>query len=211
MFTSLVGKKSACNTGDLDSIPGLGRSPGGGHGYPLQYSCLENPHGQRSLVCYSPWGHKESDMTEQLSTAHKHTCRKVGKIGAGQKRKKRMWVEGSWEIACKQPKAVVRQQVSYKPKYQVVHGSLGITLFCDLRALLAILAWLCCTTENEGMDLGLPWIHTKVSLKKAWLMAAIIRGQRDRCVSGMRKNPPSCTMGHFPNYHCPRWMKIKFY
>jgi len=36
--------------GDLGSIPGLGRSPGGGHGNPLQYSCLENPHGQRSLA-----------------------------------------------------------------------------------------------------------------------------------------------------------------
>ena len=38
------------NTGDLGSIPGLGRSPGRGHGNPLQYSCLENPQGQRSLV-----------------------------------------------------------------------------------------------------------------------------------------------------------------
>ena len=37
---------------------------------PFQYSCLENPYGQRSLVGYSPWGHKESDTTEQLSTAH---------------------------------------------------------------------------------------------------------------------------------------------
>ena len=45
-------------------IPGLGRSPGGGHGNLLQYSCLENPHGQRSLVSYSPWGRKESDATE---------------------------------------------------------------------------------------------------------------------------------------------------
>ena len=52
---SLAGKESACNAGDLDSIPGLGRSPGGGHGNPLQCSCLENPHGQRSLVGYSPW------------------------------------------------------------------------------------------------------------------------------------------------------------
>ena len=50
-------------------IPRSGRYPGGGHGSPLQYSCLENPHGQRSLVGYSPWGHKESDMTERLSTA----------------------------------------------------------------------------------------------------------------------------------------------
>ena len=58
------GKESACNVGDLGSIPGLGRSPGGGHGNPLQYSCLENPHGQRSLAGYSPRDHKESDMTE---------------------------------------------------------------------------------------------------------------------------------------------------
>ena len=37
------GKESACNAGDLGSIPRLGRFPGGGHGNPLQYSCLENP------------------------------------------------------------------------------------------------------------------------------------------------------------------------
>ena len=47
-------KESTCNAGDLGMIPGLGRSPGGGHGNPLQYSCLENPYGQRSLVAYSP-------------------------------------------------------------------------------------------------------------------------------------------------------------
>ena len=63
----LDGKKSACNAGDLGSIPGLGRSSGGGHGYPLQYSCLENSHGKRSLVGCSPWGCKELDTTEQLS------------------------------------------------------------------------------------------------------------------------------------------------
>ena len=55
---------------DLGSVPELGRSPGGGQGNPLQYSCLENPQGQRSLVGNSPWGHTESDMTEQLSTEH---------------------------------------------------------------------------------------------------------------------------------------------
>ena len=74
------GKESACNARDLGSIPGLGRSPGEGNGYPLQYSCLENhmdrgvwqvtvhgeSHGQRSLVGYSPWGCKELDMTEPL-------------------------------------------------------------------------------------------------------------------------------------------------
>ena len=41
---------------DLGLIPGLGRSPGGGHGNPLGYSCLENPYEQRSLVGSSPWG-----------------------------------------------------------------------------------------------------------------------------------------------------------
>ena len=43
-------KESACNVGDLGSIPRLGRSPEGGHGNLLQCSCLENPHGQRSLA-----------------------------------------------------------------------------------------------------------------------------------------------------------------
>ena len=62
------GKESACNVGDLGLIPGLGRFPGGRHDNPLQFSCLENPHGQRSLAGYSLWGHKESDMTEQIST-----------------------------------------------------------------------------------------------------------------------------------------------
>ena len=53
------------------SIPGSGRSPGGGHGNPLQYSCLENLHGQRSLAGYSPWGHTVWTPLKQLST-HAH-------------------------------------------------------------------------------------------------------------------------------------------
>ena len=62
-------KESACNVGDPGSILGSGRSAGEGNGNPLQYSCLENPHGQRTLVGYSPWDHKQSDRTGQLSTA----------------------------------------------------------------------------------------------------------------------------------------------
>ena len=62
------GKESACNVGDLSSIPGLGKSAGEGNGNPLQYSCLENPHRRRRLAGYSPWGHKELDTTEQPST-----------------------------------------------------------------------------------------------------------------------------------------------
>ena len=59
------GKESAYNTGDLGWIPGLGRSLGGGHGNPLQYSCLKILLGQRSLAGYSPpRGLKELGMTE---------------------------------------------------------------------------------------------------------------------------------------------------
>ena len=56
-------KESACNLGDPSLIPGLGRSPGEGNSNPLQYSFLENSIDRG----YSPWGHKESDMTEQLT------------------------------------------------------------------------------------------------------------------------------------------------
>ena len=58
------GKESTCNAGYLGLIPRLGRSPGEGIGSPLQYSCLGNSHEQRSLVGYSPWGCKESNITE---------------------------------------------------------------------------------------------------------------------------------------------------
>ena len=54
-------------TGDTSSVPGLGRFPGGGNANLLQYTCLENLHGQRSRAGYNPKGCKESDMTEQLS------------------------------------------------------------------------------------------------------------------------------------------------
>ena len=72
------GKDSAYNAGDLDLIPGLGRSPGGGYGDPLQYSCLENPRGQRNLEGYSLWGRKELDTTEQLTFTQlyiSHSCK----------------------------------------------------------------------------------------------------------------------------------------
>ena len=61
-------KESARNAGEPGSIPESGRSPGEGKGHPLQHSCLENPHGQSSLVGYSPWGHIESGMTEVTNT-----------------------------------------------------------------------------------------------------------------------------------------------
>ena len=62
----LSGKESASNDRDVDSIPGLGRSPGGGNGNPLQYPCLENPKDRRALQLQS-MGSQESDTTESLN------------------------------------------------------------------------------------------------------------------------------------------------
>ena len=61
------GKESVCSVGDLGLIPGSGRSPGGGHGNPLQYSCLENPWTEEPGRLQS-MGLQESDTTERLST-----------------------------------------------------------------------------------------------------------------------------------------------
>ena len=66
-----AGKESTCNAGDPGLIPGSGRTPGGGHGNPFQYSCLENPHRQRGLMGYSSQGRKESDTTEGLTLNRK--------------------------------------------------------------------------------------------------------------------------------------------
>ena len=71
---SSAGKESACIAGDPSSISGSGSSPGEGNGNPLQYSGLENIHGQRSLAGYGPWGHKELNTTKQLNTAQQHVC-----------------------------------------------------------------------------------------------------------------------------------------
>ena len=65
-------KNPPANAEDIREVgltPGLGRFLGEGNGNPPQNSCLENPHRQRTLVRYSPWGCKELDATEQLSTA----------------------------------------------------------------------------------------------------------------------------------------------
>ena len=63
-----VVKNLPASAGDTASIPGSGRSPGGGNGNLFQYSCLGKSHGQRSLVGYSPQGHKESGRTEHART-----------------------------------------------------------------------------------------------------------------------------------------------
>ena len=67
---SSAGKESACSAGHLGSIPGLGRSPRRRHGNRHQHFCLPNPHGQRSLASYSPWGGKESDDWATKHSTH---------------------------------------------------------------------------------------------------------------------------------------------
>ena len=61
----------------MDSILGLGRFPGGGHGNPLQYSCLENPMDREGMIGYSSQDHKKSHTTEQLSM-HAPICAEPG-------------------------------------------------------------------------------------------------------------------------------------
>ena len=92
------GKESACNVGDSDSTPGLGISHDG-NGNPLQCCCLAS--GQRSLVGYSPWGCKESDMTEWLNTFwHEAAVRK---------KRQGQWVHTSpWKNAFRKKTDVVK-------------------------------------------------------------------------------------------------------
>ena len=70
-------KETACSVRDLSLIHGSGRSPGKGNGNPLQYFCLEKSHGQRSLARYSPWDHKELNMTKWLTHTHTHHVKHV--------------------------------------------------------------------------------------------------------------------------------------
>ena len=66
-------KEPSANAGDIrdaGQIPGLGRSPGGGHGNPLQYSCLENPMDRGGCQGYSPQGPKELDTSEETQHTH---------------------------------------------------------------------------------------------------------------------------------------------
>ena len=71
---SLDSKESTCNAGDLDSIPGWGRSPGEGNRLPTPVFWPGESHGQSSLAGYSLWGHKESDTMEWLTLSFSPYC-----------------------------------------------------------------------------------------------------------------------------------------
>ena len=66
-------KESDCNAGDPGSIPGLRRCPWRREWQPTPVFLPGEFHGQRSLVGYSPWNHKELDTTEELTHTHTHT------------------------------------------------------------------------------------------------------------------------------------------
>ena len=80
----LSGKMPACNARAAGSISGSGRSPEEGNGCPLLYSCLENPHGQRSLEGYSPRGDKGLDTTLPLNH-HYHHQTLLSEVGQAEK------------------------------------------------------------------------------------------------------------------------------
>ena len=103
---ALVVKNSPASAGDLrnsGSIPRSGRSPGGGHGNPLFYSCLENPHGQRSLAGYNPWGRTESDMTEATQQTSLYSGIKMQPPVRWAEKKKHVFMhrnETNFKISC---------------------------------------------------------------------------------------------------------------
>jgi len=77
----ISGKESACNAGDPGSVPGSGRSPGDGNGYPLQYSCLDNPMDRETWKAII---HGVAEIQTQLSTTtgekNKLRCKNVKRI-----------------------------------------------------------------------------------------------------------------------------------
>ena len=77
------GKASSYNAEDPGLIPGLGRSPGEGNGNPLKHSCLENPMDRGAWWSYSPWGHKESDMTNSFTFLYTQGTNTEGYCGTG--------------------------------------------------------------------------------------------------------------------------------
>ena len=141
--------------GDLGLIPRLGRSPGGGHGNPFQYSRLENPHGQRILVGYSPWGRQESDNDWATKHSTVHVWPRVS-------RSHHHWLLGPKPFLLWAGMGPVLCTAGYQ-----AHLSLLYTLDAS-SALLAVTAAV--TTKNVSrqcqMSLGRKW---GAKLPPAWL------------------------------------------
>ena len=123
----------------MGSIPGLGRSPGERNNNPLQYSCLENPHGQRSLVGCIPWDHKDSDMTE---AKWHHKNRNIGKE------------ENSWRVGS-------QESFLHKGKWQYTPVPSKIDIWAiRVRAMLIVL--------RSRLGKGLPMSLGAQTLISSW-------------------------------------------
>ena len=105
----LNGKESTCNAGATGSTPGSGRSPGGGHGNPLQFSCLEKSHGQRSLLGYSPWGrtvrHHWSDLVHMHRVSNRSLLHNSAPIPSDQT------LSGAWVIFWSMAEFLINQKL----------------------------------------------------------------------------------------------------
>ena len=102
----LVVKNLLASTGDvrdMDSIPGLGRSPGGGHGNPLQYSCLENPMDRQNLAGYSPYGFRIRHNWCDLACTYTHTLFRMSSGGGILVTKSCPILVILWTVACQVP------------------------------------------------------------------------------------------------------------
>ena len=108
-------KESTWNAGNLDLIPGMGKSPGGGYGNPLQDPCLENPHGQRSLAGSSPWSSKESD-----TTATKHTWADEFNVNIIFEKG---WNRNAYKVLTKYVPSSLRTSVSSSLKWNIISAS----------------------------------------------------------------------------------------
>ena len=120
-------KEPACSVQDLGSIPGLGRSPGGGRAWqPTPVFLPEGFHGQRRLAGYSPWGRKESDKTERLST-HTHPSGHPAPNPLRNRGKGRTLPLSKglslWGLTCApfSPRQLTFRQASKKQPYQTSH------------------------------------------------------------------------------------------
>ena len=117
----LAVKNPPANAGNiraLGSIPGSGRSPGGVHGNLLQCSCLENPHGQRSLAGYTPRGHKESDTTEQQ--AQEPIGSRVWVLSLNLPKPPILISGKAWPLSCLAPREVIWQASSQVPRKKLL-------------------------------------------------------------------------------------------
>ena len=176
-----AGKKSTCNARDPGLIPGSGRSTGEGIGYPCQYSCLENPQGQRSLAGYSPWVHEESDTTEWRSTRDI-----VWQLPFS------VWLASPNMIISRSIHSAVNGSVSffYYGWYSIVYiytmsslsSPLSMTLGC-FRFLLrsTVLLWMfggACPFSNQSffrnICLGMGWLDPMVTLFLAFKDTSIL-------------------------------------